>query len=304
MGMSTLPNGLVTFGPDANCTLDVCPLETSILRYQPNISANSIFIGIFGISMALQIFQGIQMRTWGFMTSMTVGCIFEIVGYAGRISIHNNPFNFDGFLIQIICITVAPVFFSAAIYVLLSQAINFIDPSISRFRPQYFYWVFISSDIVSLILQAVGGAISCIADARETVKVGEDISISGLVFQVVTLLCFSILFMDYVIRASKSQSRYRLTKSVTVFLFFLFFATVFILIRCGYRIAELEGGYFSDLFRDEGLYIALESCIMCIAVLLLNAGHPGYAFLERPALTKEIEQEEPSTAIDIEIMLP
>ncbi|KAL9563816.1 hypothetical protein ACKAV7_012058 [Fusarium commune] len=167
MGMSTLPNGLVTFGSDANCTLDVCPLETSILRYQPNISANSIFIGIFGISMALHLFQGIQMQTWGFMASMTVGCILEIVGYAGRIIIHNNPFDFDGFLIQIILITVAPVFFSAAIYVLLSQAINFIGRGSSRFLPQYFYWAFISSDIISLTLQAVSGAISCIADGGE-----------------------------------------------------------------------------------------------------------------------------------------
>ncbi|KAF9773389.1 hypothetical protein IL306_008829 [Fusarium sp. DS 682] len=287
MSQTTLPDGLISFGSDANCTLELCPLESSILRYQPNIPANAIFIGVFGTSMAIHIFQGIKMKTWGFMASMMAGCILEIVGYVGRLIIHDNPFDFTGFLLQI-----TPVFFSAAIYVLLSQVINFVDPNVSRFPPKYFYWIFIPSDIISLILQAVGGAMSCVATKKEDIKTGEDISIAGLVFQVVTLMCFSALFIDYVISASKSSARYRLNKPIIVFLFFLFLSTIFILIRCGYRIAELNGGYFSALFRDEGLFIALESCMMCIAVLLLNAGHPGYAFKETPEFTKEMDQDD------------
>ncbi|KAG5809406.1 hypothetical protein H9Q74_001687 [Fusarium xylarioides] len=290
MSHTPLPGGLISFGSDANCTLELCPLESSILRYQPNLPANAIFIGVFGLSMALHIFQGIKMKTWGFMASMMAGCILEIIGYIGRLVIHDNPFDFIGFLLQIIMITIAPVFFSAAIYVLLSQVINFVDPNVSRFSPKYFYWIFIPSDIISLILQAVGGAVSVVSTAQDDVKTGEDISIAGLVFQVVTLLCFVALFIDYVIRASKSPARYHLTKPILTFLFFLFLSTIFILIRCGYRIAELNGGYFSAIFRDEGLYIALESCMMCIAVLLLNAGHPGYAFKETPEFTKEMDQ--------------
>lgn len=135
--MSRLPNGLISFGPDANCTLDTCPLEASILRYQPSIPANAVFAGVFGLSLIIHAFQGIRMRTWGFMASMIAGCILEIIGYVGRFIIHDNPFDFNGFLMQIsmcsmvrwkeylltliVCITVAPVFFSAAIYVLLSQ---------------------------------------------------------------------------------------------------------------------------------------------------------------------------------------
>ncbi|KAF5571902.1 phospholipid-translocating ATPase [Fusarium phyllophilum] len=290
MSHTPLPDGLISFGSDANCTLELCPLESSMLRYQPNLPANAIFIGVFGLSMALHIFQGIKMKTWGFMASMMAGCILEIIGYIGRLIIHDNPFDFIGFLLQIIMITIAPVFFSAAIYVLLSQVINFVDPNVSRFSPKYFYWIFIPVDIISLILQAVGGAISVVSTAQDDVKIGEDISIAGLVFQVVTLLWFVALFIDYVIRASKSPARYRLTKPILTFLFFLFLSTIFILIRCGYRIAELNGGYFSAIFRDEGLYIALESCMMCIAVLLLNAGHPGYAFKETPEFTKEMDQ--------------
>ncbi|KAI8682615.1 hypothetical protein NCS56_00384700 [Fusarium sp. Ph1] len=276
--MTRLPNGLITFGPLANCTLDLCPLEASLLRYRPSIPANAVFIAIFGLSGLVHAFQGYKFKTWGFMSSMLAGCILEIIGYVGRLIIYNNPFDFNGFLMQIICITVAPVFFSAAIYVLLSQVINFVDPSVSRFPAAYFYWVFIPSDVISLVLQAVGGALSSTGADRAAVKVGEHISLAGLIFQVVTLICFCTLFADYVARAARSPSKYRLNKSMRTFLIFLFLSTVFILIRCAYRIAELGQGYFSALFRDEGLFIGLEGCMMCVAVLLLNAGHPGYAF--------------------------
>jgi hypothetical protein len=138
-------------------------------------------------------------------------------------------------------------------------SINHVDPSISRFPPQYFYWIFIPSDIISLVLQAVGGALSCVASTHKDVKTGEDISLAGLIFQVVTLICFCALFIDYVVKASKSSSRNRLDKPMMTFLVFLFLSTIFILIRCAYRIAELGQGYFSALFRDEGLYIGLES---------------------------------------------
>ena len=99
--MSQLPDGLIAFGPLANCTLDLCPLEWSILRYQPIISANAVFIAVFGLSLLIHCFQGWRSKTWGFAASMLSGCILEIIGYVGRLIIHDNPFSFNGFLMQI-----------------------------------------------------------------------------------------------------------------------------------------------------------------------------------------------------------
>ncbi|KAK7424719.1 hypothetical protein QQX98_000297 [Neonectria punicea] len=315
--MASLPNGLITFGPSANCTLDTCPIEASLLRYQPNIPATAVPIAIFGVSLLLHSWQGARAKTWGFMGSMLCGCILEIIGYVGRLIIHDNPFDFIGFLIQIICITVAPVFFCSAIYVLLSQvyvvlvppqiypcsvksslyaktaidtkptnSINFVDPSLSRLKPQLFYWIFIPCDIVSLILQAVGGALSCVATDRKAIENGENISLAGLIFQVVTLVVFSALFADYVFKAARSPSRSRLNRAMIIFLGFLFASTFIILVRCAYRIVELGQGYFSAIFRDEDLFIGLETVTMCVAALLLNAGHPGMAF-KRKEVTEE-----------------
>ncbi|KAH6894455.1 RTA1 like protein-domain-containing protein [Thelonectria olida] len=300
--MATLPNGLVTFGPNANCTLDLCPLEASLLRYRPSIPANVVFICVFGLSMLLHVWQGWRTKTWGFMSCMISGCILEIIGYIGRLIVYNNPFDFNGFLMQIICITVAPVFFCSAIYVLLSQVINYVDASISRIKPQAFYWFFIPCDVVSLVLQAVGGALSCVGSTKHDVEIGENISLAGLIFQVITLVIFISLFADYVWRAKKSSSEYRLDKTMLIFLSFLFFSTFFILVRCAYRIVELQEGYFSAIFRDEPLFIALESCIMCVAVVLLNLGHPGKVFAKKQQ--RPLDTEQPCEELELSVPSP
>ncbi|KAH7157745.1 RTA1 like protein-domain-containing protein [Dactylonectria estremocensis] len=292
--MATLPNGNIPFGPNANCTLDICPLETSLLRYQPNVPSTIVFISVFGLSLVLHTYQGARTKTWGFMISMISGCILEIIGYVGRLIIHDNPFDFIGFLLQIICITVAPIFFCSAIYVILSQVINFINPSISRFDHRLFYWVFISCDIVSLILQALGGAYSCVGTDQVEVELGENISLAGLVFQVVTLVVFAALFIDYVVIATRSPSQNRPTKAMNTFIGFLFASTVIILIRCVYRIVELGQGYFSETFRDEGLFIGLESVTMCVATTFLNVGHPGMAFSVKRILEPKQPESLPS----------
>lgn len=71
------------------------------------------------------------------MIAMLLGCISEIMGYAGRIMYSQNPWGNTGFIMQIgkvscrhsfqttlilvVTITFAPVFFAGAIYVLISK---------------------------------------------------------------------------------------------------------------------------------------------------------------------------------------
>ncbi|KAF5688809.1 parasitic phase-specific psp-1 [Fusarium circinatum] len=276
--MSTLPGGLIAFGPNTNCTLDLCPLEASIFRYRPSVPANSIFIGIFGLCLIAHTIQGVLTRSWGFMACMVAGCVLEIAGYAGRIVLYDNPFSFNGFLAQI-------------------SNIYHLDRSISRFDPRVFYWMFIPCDIISLILQAVGGAFSATGTTKKDVDTGVDISLAGLIFQVITLVLFCLLFTDYLLLCRKSNlARSGMTKAMTVFLTFLFLSILFVLIRCTFRIVELHEGYFSHFFRQEGGFIGLESAVMCAAVICLNIGHPGKILTTRTG-----KRSEPQSLFSIEL---
>ncbi|OWT42931.1 RTA-like protein [Pochonia chlamydosporia 170] len=215
-----------------------------------------------------------SLRSWGFMAFMIFGCLVEIVGYAARILLYKNPFDFLAFLIQIIFITTGPVFYTAAIYVTLSKTINHLAPQLSRFNPKFFYWIFIPADLVCLALQAAGGALS--TQTSGSSNTGVDITMAGLVLQVVVISIFIAAFADYMIRYIRDPVTQALTSRVRLFLSFLAVAVVLILGRSIYRAYELSKGYRdSDLITDEGLFIGLEGVLIVIAAFSLCIGHPG-----------------------------
>ncbi|KAH6638426.1 parasitic phase-specific protein PSP-1 [Boeremia exigua] len=281
--MATEDVMLISFGPLSNCTLELCDLEWSAFGYLPNIPANATFLAVFGLLLVLHLVQGVRYKEWAFMSCVIAGCCLEIAGYVGRIMLHANPFDFNAFLVNLVPITVAPVFFCAAIYVQLTRVINHTDPSKSRLNPRLITYIFIPCDITSLVLQGAGGALSAGAMSEEGTVVGVNVSKAGLIFQVVTLVFFIALSIDYLLALKRShkKSGAKLERALKILMACLSVATILILVRCVFRIYELKNGYFSPAFRDEETFIAFESVFMCVAVACLNGGHPGRIFHTR-----------------------
>ncbi|KAK5942325.1 hypothetical protein PMZ80_004888 [Knufia obscura] len=263
---------------DANCTLSVCPLDQSIYGYRPTLPGSAVLIALYGICAIIQLAMGIRYKTWGFMTVMFLGCLDEILGYVARIMYNQNPWNGSSFVMQIVTITIGPVFFCAAIYVMIYKIINYIDPSKARFNPRLIYWVFISCDIVSLALQSAGGGLS--SDATGNSGMGVNIALAGLAFQVATLAAFMLVCADYAFRSRQSWRNTHLPTAFKSFVGFLTLAVLLIFIRCCYRVYELGNGYSrdSESLRDEGLFIGLESVMIVVAAFALVGAHPGLAF--------------------------
>lgn len=150
------------------------------------------------------------------------------------------------------------MYFAAAIYVLIYQIICYINPAVSRINPKVFYWVFIPADIISLILQAAGGAMSSTSNGAS--QAGVNIALAGLIFQVVTLTAFTIAVLDYMYCSRKTWTAVKIPRRFLNFCFWLAAATTFIIIRCAYRVYELSEGYSreSEALRDEATFNALE----------------------------------------------
>lgn len=111
-----------TFGaPGTNCTIAACPIELSVYGYRPTLVGSVALIVLYGLCLAVQVVLGIRYKTWGYMTAMVLGCVDEMVGYAARIMMRQNPWGETGFLMQIVLISIGPTFFAAAIYVMLYQ---------------------------------------------------------------------------------------------------------------------------------------------------------------------------------------
>ncbi|KAG8529562.1 uncharacterized protein KY384_006199 [Bacidia gigantensis] len=254
-------NGLIYAGggDDVNCTLSVCPVELTVYGYRPTLPGSITLIVLYALCMMIQIGLGVRYRAWTYMSAMVLGCLDEILGYVGRILYYHNPWGQTGFIMQIVLITIGPVFFSAAIYVMIAKIVTYISVSVSRFDPKWFYYFFIPFDIISLILQAAGGAISSTSNGGDSS--GVNIALAGLSIQVITLFVFTVLCIDYAIRSRSLWTAQTLSTSFKIMVPFLTLATILIFIRCCYRIYELHQGYDrnSTALRDEKLFNALEA---------------------------------------------
>lgn len=103
-------------------------------------------------------------------------------------------------------LTIAPAFLSASIYLCLSRIIVIYGRTVSRLRPATYTITFISFDLFSLILQAVGGAIAASTDDRSSQQAGINIMIAGLAFQVASLFLFMCLCADFGFSAYRKKS--------------------------------------------------------------------------------------------------
>jgi hypothetical protein len=188
------------------------------------------------------------------------------------------------------CLTIAPVFFTASIYLCLSRLIPIYDPAttLSRFAPKTYTYLFITADFFSLVLQAIGGGLSATASSENGQWTGIHVMLAGLSFQVISLVAFSVLCAEFafrVYRAPPSRSQHWKTgegrNSLRTFELALAGATVLILVRSIYRCAELAGGFRGKLANEETPFMIFEGVMMILACLALTIWHPGWVMKSR-----------------------
>jgi len=107
----------------------------------------------------------------------------------------------------LVCLTIAPAFLSASIYLCLSRVVVVFGTELSRMAPRNYSIICIILDVTSLLLQAVGGAIAAVAvkgDGQD-VQLGTHIMVAGLAFQVFSLLVFTAMCLDFALRVRRSS---------------------------------------------------------------------------------------------------
>lgn len=206
------------------------------------------------------------MRTYSEKLSRRRSVADIFTGYVGRLLLHKDPFSDIGFKLNVVLLTIAPAFLSAAIYLTLKHATVVFGQHLARMRPEFYLYIFVVCDSISLVLQGAGGAISAMAKEKDLLDDGVDILIAGLVFQVFSLLVFLGLVLDYVNQCrlnwhdiSCTNKRMLQTAKFRLFLSGVSLAYLCILARCSYRIAELCHGWGSHIMRKEADFIILES---------------------------------------------
>ncbi|KAK5047202.1 hypothetical protein LTR84_006724 [Exophiala bonariae] len=297
--------------PDNCAQYHECIVAWGYLNYLPNVAANALFVALFFIGLVAQAFLGWRHRTWGFSTALVLGIILEVVGYGGRIGLHYNVFTQTWFIMYLCCLTLAPAFFSAAVYLSLSRLLAIYGEGLCYFKGRTITLTFILCDFVSLVLQAAGGAIASTAQTHERRNMGVNIMIAGLSSQVAATTAFSLLCLHIMWNLRKNPSKinpatedFRRGKAIRMFIWAIVIATATILARCSFRVAELSEGFKGALANDEVLYMIFEAVMMVICVFVLTVGHPGLTlgnywnigeFHWRQGRNREIEKQHHQT---------
>ncbi|TKA82927.1 hypothetical protein B0A55_01313 [Friedmanniomyces simplex] len=268
------------------CTKETCPVDKSVYGYQPNLGSVIFFLALFTVSGAVYGWQGVKTRTWFFTGAMVIGSLSEVLGYVAKLLLWQDPFSDPGFKMSVVLLTFAPAFYAAGIYYTLKHICLTFGADFSRLRPALYTYIFISCDVFSIALQAVGGALASVATTNSLLNAGDNVMITGLATQVFTLVVFGILAADYGFAIYRNRQhlnpltvKLRQSLRFKLFIVALWVAYFGILIRCTYRVAELAGGWANNpILRNQYLFITLDGMAVAIAALVLNIWHPGYCF--------------------------
>ncbi len=196
----------------------------------------------------------------------------EIIGYAFRLlASQKNPYAVSYFVAQYFCIVVAPVFFSAAIYTIISVLIKAVGRQYAPMSPKLILWIFIVCDVIATVVQIAGAALvgTAYSDQKDP-DTANNILLAGLAFQVFSFAVFIFIFCLFVYKARKVM-----TKELKIFSAAVMFATLCVYLRTCFRLTETAEGLLEYLSTHEAFFGCLEFLPIVVAVHLLNYWHPG-----------------------------
>ncbi|KAL2755349.1 hypothetical protein ACRALDRAFT_1082382 [Sodiomyces alcalophilus JCM 7366] len=315
----------------------MCPVEASLYGDYFTMGACVFFVVAFGLNAAAQGWLTYKSRAWSFGVYLAIGTLMEMIGYIGRAIMANNPWHFQAFFMQLLMLILGPTFIAAAISVTFKHLVMWYGSQYSFMKPALYPWIFVGSDFVSILIQAVGGVIASMATEEEIpdeamLDLGNALLIAGVVFQVVNMVFCGGLMLVYFWRrhtaikssaaaasaatghgyASGSESSVNAEKAagrsssaedkkVHIFIYAIVASYIFIIIRCIYRIPEMQSGWGSDLMQNEATFLALDGAMILIAVTVVTAIHPAFFF---PYLGTGNGQPRNPAAADVERPVP
>jgi len=196
---------------------------------------------------------------------------------------------------QITTLIIAPVFFSAAAYITLGALIRIVGRSSSILSPRMYVIIFSTADVVSLVIQAIGGGSASVASNRGTnTTPGTNTMVAGILFQLATMVVFVGFMLDFLRRAIRMEkpgntNRVILAMSLSIL-------TIFI--RSIYRSIELLQGWKGYLITHERYFVALDAAMMVIACGVYNVVDPAVLLPKVHAKGVVVDEDEEVRDVD------
>ncbi|KAH9225699.1 hypothetical protein K456DRAFT_1755352 [Colletotrichum gloeosporioides 23] len=234
-------------------------------RYDPSLPAAIIFAVCFGLSAAGHAFQLVKTRTWYFIPFL-IGCIVEVVGYAGRAinAIETPNWTKGPYIIQALLLLLGPPFYAASIYMVFGRLVILLDAEKhSLIRRKWLTKFFLLGDILSIFGQAIGSG------PNDYHRWTWHPNLIFGFFMIVTILFHLRINRDPTPTSLVVKTPWRRLLQV------LYVASFLILVRSVFRVIEYVMGEDGELQSKE-VYIYIFDALLMLAVsAAFNYFHPS-----------------------------
>ncbi|KAJ7607918.1 RTA1 like protein-domain-containing protein [Roridomyces roridus] len=270
------------------------PSEADVYYYGyiPQERVAIIFVVLFGVAAVTHIVQAAYYKLWWLYPTVIAACIGEILGWAGRLWSSREPQRSEPYLMHhILTATVlAPTPLLAADFIILSSIVEELPlgERYSWLTPRRYTAIFLSSDVIALAIQAVGGGLVSGAQTLALANRYAHIVLAGILFQLVVIILFSVLGIDLVRRyiqdkpvrgkaerQLRSPTKMPIPKRLKWMLAVLAVSIIALFIRSIYRTVELSDGWSGRIIETEVYFNVFDGSMVIIAVYAVMVGHPG-----------------------------
>ncbi|OAA75984.1 RTA1 like protein [Akanthomyces lecanii RCEF 1005] len=245
-------------------------------HYIPNRPAAVIFVVLFACATAYHTFVLFKHRLW-FCLPFVIGGFFETIGYVGRFLAYDKTGELIPYMLQSIFLLLAPILFAASLYMTLGRVIRAVDgDQFSMIRSKWITAIFVTGDIVSFMIQGGGAGILVKADSASSQNTGQNIIVSGLIFQILIFGIFCVVSLSFHLRfARKGLVNCYLDIPWSSVLVMLYATSGLVMLRNIFRVVEYAMGQDGYLLSTEWCVYVFDGVLMFLAVALFATRYPN-----------------------------
>ncbi|WQF90204.1 Putative RTA-like protein [Colletotrichum destructivum] len=247
-----------------------------LYHYNPTIAGAIIFVVLFVGTTGFHFYQLSRSRCW-FMIPFALGGILELIGYAARArSGQESPdWTLVPYIIQALLILVAPALFAATIYMELGRIVTLIDgEDLTLIRKAWMTKLFVCGDILSFMVQSSGGGLQATGGAS-MMTTGANITVAGLFIQLLFFGLFIVVAVAFYVKVCQYPTASSHKVAWKKHMVALFIASLLIMVRSVFRVAEYLQGFDGYLLSHEAYLYGFDALLMWLTMVLLNWIHPA-----------------------------
>ncbi|KAH6698508.1 RTA1 like protein-domain-containing protein [Leptodontidium sp. 2 PMI_412] len=245
--------------------------------YDPSFSAAVIFAILYTICCATTTFQYFWYQCW-FWIFIIIASWMEAIGYIARSVSVKDVHNRAAFIVQFLTIFLAPALMAASCYMAMGRVVLNVTPKAYCnatslwVTPRYMTPVFVACDVISFLIQVVGG-VSSVSNGSAK-KRGYTIMKIGLAVQLLAFGFFIVISFRFHVFSKKFRDSWPNTTWVQ-FLWAINIGCCLIFVRSVYRFVEFQQGFDGYLVNHEWNFYVFEAAIILPVLLIYNFYHPA-----------------------------